>query len=165
MPTELDPFAVMAFIDTLKAQLKEAKVRASEGETRFRHAEMCLKNQRIISDGTIRDYKVVVEAIENERDVARNELRDATNGWRRQFAALTAERDAANERADAAEALAKERARIIADDTVIILGVTTNLAEVTDAAQDVIDAWNEPERPFIGDRMDILGTALGKAKS
>lgn len=96
--------------------------------------------------------------------VAKDELRDATNGWRRQFATLTAERDASNERADAAEALAKERARIIADDMAILLSVTTNLAEVTAAAQCVVDAWQEPERPYIGERMGILGIVLGKVK-
>jgi hypothetical protein len=71
------------------------------------------------------------------------ELRDATNGWRRHFVEASAERDHLLDEV--------ERVGLIAD-------------EVTTAAQDVVDAWHESERPYVGERMDILGTILGNLK-
>ena len=42
-----------------------------------------------------------------------------------------------------------------------LVAVEERLTDLMTAAQGVIDAWNEPERPYIGERMDILGTTLG----
>jgi hypothetical protein len=77
-----------------------------------------------------------------------------------QLASLTVQRDAA-------EALAREAKRDL-DAVVDVLASQRDaaqqmVADVSAAAQGVVDAWHEPERPYVGERMDILGTTLGKA--